>query len=307
MTPSTLENCRQDLAVIEVTGADALTFLQGQLSQDLALVSLDRSQLGAWADAAGRIRGLFRIVGTDTGFLLATAAAAAAPLSAALARFVLRAQVRITPRDELVAVSLDTAPFIQGAGAAAAWLPGPDSGSVTAMGGVIAVRTESGAVLALGHAAELAETLAAAGLSPVAPAAAIAAEIRAAVPEITPDLGARYIPQQLNLDRLGALSFTKGCYPGQEIVARTHHLGTVKRRAFVFSAAGPDPAPGTAIVDAAGAEVGEVIRSAGQAGSAVMLAVVPVAAADTALYLAGPAGVPVQRLPTAITDPATGA
>jgi folate-binding Fe-S cluster repair protein YgfZ len=92
----------------------------------------------------------------------------------------------------------------------------------------------------------------------------------------------------LNLDALGALAFDKGCYPGQEIVARVHHLSDVKRRVRRFAAPTATPLePGTAVATASGADVGEVLRSARAALGVELLAVVDNAAASVPLTAGG--------------------
>jgi folate-binding Fe-S cluster repair protein YgfZ len=87
----------------------------------------------------------------------------------------------------------------------------------------------------------------------------------------------------LNLDLLGAVSFRKGCYPGQEIVARTQNLGRIKRRLFRYRVSGAMlPAPGD-VLHLGQARVGEVVRSASHAGAGELLAVVSLEAASVAL------------------------
>jgi folate-binding Fe-S cluster repair protein YgfZ len=103
------------------------------------------------------------------------------------------------------------------------------------------------------------------------------------------------LSQALNLDELGAVSFTKGCYPGQEIIARLHNLGGVKRRLRRYSAASAPAPAGTAVVAAAdNSVVGEVVRSATAESGSELLAVVDNAAADTPLATSG--GVPLRAL-----------
>jgi tRNA-modifying protein YgfZ len=96
------------------------------------------------------------------------------------------------------------------------------------------------------------------------------AEIQAGIPEVYPQTSGQFVAQMLNLDKIGAVSFTKGCYPGQEIVARTHHLGRVKRRARLFRAAGAPPVPGESLADTAGT----VVRAAAAADHCLVMAVV---------------------------------
>jgi folate-binding Fe-S cluster repair protein YgfZ len=97
----------------------------------------------------------------------------------------------------------------------------------------------------------------------------------------------------LNLDELAAVSFDKGCYPGQEIIARVHNLGGVKRRARRYAAPAAPPAIGTPVL-AAGAQVGEVVRSAAAPSGCELLAVVEHAAAGSPLTCAD---APLDELP----------
>jgi folate-binding protein YgfZ len=114
--------------------------------------------------------------------------------------------------------------------------------------------------------------------------AAVVDAIRRGLPEVTAALRERYIPHMLNLDRLGAVSLTKGCYPGQEIVARTTNLGQVKRRLSRFAlGAGERPAPGDELVAADGTSAGEINRVAATASGFELLAVVPIDAGNLRL------------------------
>jgi folate-binding protein YgfZ len=133
----------------------------------------------------------------------------------------------------------------------------------------------------------------AAGLTRATAGAAALAEIRLGIPAITSAVADRYVAQMLNIDALGAVSFDKGCYPGQEVIARVHNLGGVKRRARRYAANRAPPAVG-ATVQAAGAAVGEVVCSAAADSGCELLAVVDHAAAGTALTCDG---APLRELP----------
>ncbi|MGA1730313.1 MAG: YgfZ/GcvT domain-containing protein [Steroidobacteraceae bacterium] len=111
------------------------------------------------------------------------------------------------------------------------------------------------------------------------------AGVRAGLPEIYLSTTEQWIPQMLNLDLLGAIGFTKGCYPGQEIVTRTRHLGRVKRRMFRYHCEAAALAPRTAL-HLAGTQVGEVVRSARSPDGSECLAVVELEAAGQALVTA---------------------
>ena len=88
-------------------------------------------------------------------------------------------------------------------------------------------------------------------------------EIQAGIPDIELKTQEQFVPQMLNLDILNAINFKKGCYTGQEIVARTHYLGTVKRRTYLTElATGNAPAAGDKVLDTANNEVGQIVRVA---------------------------------------------
>ena len=87
-------------------------------------------------------------------------------------------------------------------------------------------------------------------------------EIQAGIPDIELKTQEQFVPQMLNLDILGAINFKKGCYAGQEIVARTHYLGSVKRRTYLAEIAFESaPNAGDKVLDAAKNEVGQIVRA----------------------------------------------
>ena len=98
--------------------------------------------------------------------------------------------------------------------------------------------------------------------------------ILSGVPAVFAETSDHFVPQMVNLDQLGGISFDKGCYTGQEIVARLHYLGNLKKRMFLLRSAAP-PAPGSAIYDGAGdgQAIGEVVDGAGEGAGAVISAV----------------------------------
>jgi hypothetical protein len=135
------------------------------------------------------------------------------------------------------------------------------------------------------------------GAEPAAGDAVELAEIRLGLPRLAPSLTAGFIPQMLNLDRLGAVAFDKGCYPGQEVVARTHHLGTVKRRMRRFAAALDEaPEPGAEIHDTGGETVGRVLRAAPAPAGIELLAVVVLDVSGADLRVAGHPDQPLAEL-----------
>jgi folate-binding protein YgfZ len=302
--------CRQPgLAVLRVSGIDARAFLHAQLTQRIDDINPRETRLAAWLTAKGRVRALFDVIQAGEDFLLLLPADNAAAVATGLSRFVLRARVRIEEArsSQIFSVTGAIDDWLEkhgielpaavspatvanaieagGSGSVAGGSLSHAGGSVIIAGDAVIARTSPGRVdlivngeLPAGLFAGLAETD-----SDRAALAAIAegrAEIPAALTE-------RYVPQMLNLDRLAAISFIKGCYPGQEIVARTQNLGEVKRRLRrLGAAAGPRPAPGDGIVDGTGGEVGEVNRSAATTEGFELLAVIGIEAAREGLRLA---------------------
>ena len=258
------------LGVIRVQGPDASSFLQAQVTADLRDMPAGTSVLAGWCSPQGRVIALPRIGPVADGFLAVLPRELCAPVGERLRRFVLRSKVTISDASEDLAV---------------AGISGRDPGGLETLGplpGELAVlRLPSSRELLVGSTTQL--DAAAMGLTP---AGADAWEFRCITegePEVYASTSESWIPQMLNLDLLGAISFHKGCYPGQEIVARTQNLGRIKRRLFRYHVTGPSlPAAGAALF-LGRTKVGEVVRSVRHAATAQLLAVVSLEAAGVGL------------------------
>lgn len=253
----------ESLRALAVTGPDARSFLQSQLSSDLAEVTATHGQLSGWHDPKGRTLAFLRVLPAPDGFLLVMNAGLLEAVAKRMRMYVLRAKVTLAPAPAVCGVP-DPGDAPQGVIAGLPMMPEPLSAACAA--GVSLLRLPGRAGwLVVGEPARV-------GADPdaAAEAAWARAEIEAGLPEVYPETSGEFVAQMLNLDRLGGISFTKGCYPGQEIVARAHHLGRVKRRARGFQAAAPPPPPGTSLLDSAGT----VLRAAPAGGGCVLLAVV---------------------------------
>jgi hypothetical protein len=274
---------QSELGLIRVAGPDARAFLQAQTTQSILDLPEPGARRAAWLSAKGRVRALFDVVADGEDFWLITPADNCDYLSRQLRLFILRARLTIDPAPDQAIYSLY--------GAASEWLTDhgleldPEVGQAARCGGVLAYRPGPGRIDLLSTAAEVPAMLTA---TPICdPEVAALKDIALGIPEITAELRERYVPQMLNLDRLAAISFTKGCYPGQEIVARTQNLGQVKRRLQRFTTGpGERPVPGAAIVDVDGAPVGEVNRVAASDAGFELLAVVAIASDPRAIALA---------------------
>ena len=122
------------------------------------------------------------------------------------------------------------------------------------------------------------------------------AGIRAGLPQVFPETYETFVAQMLNLDLLGGVSFEKGCYTGQEIIARTHYRGAIKRRMFRFECACPPPAPGTRVL-VGEQHAGDVVDAAATAAGCELLAVITLAQVDAELELEPSRGARIRKLP----------
>lgn len=276
------------LGVVTLRGPDALSFLQGQVTADLRLIAPGHSSAAAWCSPQGRVIALLQVTPLDDGLLCVLPRELAGPVAARMARFVMRAKVTIADESGALAVT--------GVTDADEALQGPAAGNV-------ALRLPAGRSLLVAPA-DRQEALAGAG-STGTEAAWESLCVALGEPAVYAATSESWVPQMLNLDLLGAVSFSKGCYPGQEIVARTQNLGRIKRRLFRYRVSGDTlPAPGQALC-LGQARVGEVVRAARDQGSAMLLAVVGLESAGVGLTLEdGAAACSPEPLPYAVPEAA---
>ncbi|MES0873582.1 YgfZ/GcvT domain-containing protein [Sinimarinibacterium thermocellulolyticum] len=279
-----------ELVYATVRGADGTSFLQGQLSSDLRLLDDMRAQISSYNSAKGRMLAVLHLMRRDDAIVLELHRDIAAPTCKRLRMFVLRAKVTIEEDGGLCAFGLIGADAA--ARLAALGLPVPDAPldcTHDAPRGITIVR-RLGALARYsihGTSEALAPLLAAVG--PLQDYTHWRrADIEAGVPTVYPATADHFIPQTANLDRLGGIGFDKGCYTGQEIIARVHYLGQVKRRLFVARMQGSPPAPGSEVRSADGASVGEIVDAVVDAEGAGSLAslVLQLGHANDALRLA---------------------
>lgn len=267
------------LALLRATGDDAAAFLHGQFSSDVRALKEDASGLGAYCTPQGRALAVFRLFRAhDAYFLLLNAALADATL-ARLKLFVLRARVALARDGEhrVLGIAGPNAPLLV-RDALGARFPAPDevvSQDPHVLLGLPGPHPRAAIIVAAAQAPAVWERLRAARA--VGHPVWDWHDIRAGLPALTPATVEAFIPQMLNLDLLGGVHFKKGCYPGQEIVARTQYLGRLKQRMYRFRLReGAPPAPGTGLY---AREFGEqragtvVLSSPAPDGGAELLAV----------------------------------
>jgi hypothetical protein len=218
--------------VLRFTGADSLSFLQGQVSNDARRLEEGRTMLAAYSNPQGRVLALMHLLPHSSGIVAILPRELVLPTLEGLRRFVLRAKVKIEDASELLSVSgQHGTQHLPSAGIAAP----SDTGYTEKDGiGVGAVNRDPDRYWVIGAAERLAEH----GLAGDALQADQrehdwrVADIRAGLPQIYLATREAFVAQMLNLDLLDGISFSKGCYTGQEIIARTQHLGRIKRRLY---------------------------------------------------------------------------
>jgi folate-binding protein YgfZ len=282
------------LGVIEVKGEDAVNFLQSQLTNNVALLGPNDSQLGAYCTPKGRILANFRLFRCSESLCLRLPVDVLAATLERLKKFVLLSKVTLEDVSQQKAIIGCNGPDIEALMQAVC---GPLPRSIDQ-----AVHTGSFSIMRVPGTqprfeicgdlpqiqalwSSLDDTLVRTG-----PDAWTLLDIQAGLPNIHQQTMEAFLPQMVNLDLLGGVSFTKGCYPGQEIVARTRYLGTLKRRMHsVRINAGNAPVPGTPLYSGSGDSgqaAGTIVESMRTpAGDIAALAVLQTALLDTTLSL----------------------
>ncbi len=269
--------------VLAVRGSDAAKFLQGQLTCNLNYLSDTQASLGARCTQKGRMQSSFRILLQGDGVLLAMATELLEPQLADLKKYAVFSKSKLTDESAAWArfglVNADQA--LASLGLA---LPA-ETDSVARTDTLIAIRVSPGRA-ELWVPAEHAETVRsqlAAALKEADLNAWLLGQVRAGIGQVMPQTRELFIPQMLNLQAIGGVSFKKGCYTGQEIVARMQYLGKLKRRLYRLSLdAAETPEPGTPLFSPShNSSIGEVVIAAKADQSIELLAVLQAEAADS--------------------------
>ncbi|HKJ72157.1 MAG TPA: folate-binding protein [Gammaproteobacteria bacterium] len=293
-------------AFLTLTGSEVLSYLQGQLTNDVYPAEHGTPVLAAHLTPKGRVIAGLLVLPFEAGFAVDFPGDLAEPLTKRLTMFILRADVQLTDAaDQWVrlGVSGETAAAAAAAAIGAERLT-PEGTTRGSHGTAIPLPGPGPAYLLVvpPEAGRDAWTAATAEARPVGRDAWELARIRAGVPDLGAATSETFIPQEANLEPLGGISYTKGCYTGQEVVARTKHLGRLKRQLYRLRADGP-LSPGQA-VHAEGEEQsrGRIVRSAplpGGGSEALAVLHIETVEAGTALHAEGGAALEVLDLPYA--------
>ena len=261
-----------DWGLIRAQGPDAANFLQGQLTQDVAHLPPGQARLAGFCTPKGRLMASFVVWRANPAsqpdtFYLACSADLLAPTLKRLAMFVMRAKCKLSDASaELRLYGLAGAAPLVALGlspSAAAWTV-LDLGEGQALA-LPAVEGQPRGLLAWPADGEAPAALA--GLPALAPLAWAWLEVRSGVVRIVMATSEHFVPQMVNFELVGGVDFQKGCYPGQEVVARSQYRGTLKRRALAFDCPA-DMAPGQSIFHTADPDqpAGEVALAAPHPG-----------------------------------------
>jgi folate-binding protein YgfZ len=224
------------LGVLQLSGVDAESFLQGQLSCDVTAVGLRSSAYGAYCSSKGRMLANFLLWREEAGFHMALSRDIAASIQKHTSKFVLRAKVKVSDLSDAIVMAGAAGP--KAAQALREVFPDfpeqPNEVSRRPGTGSIISLQDGRFLLALApsSAAALRQRLAN-SLVPVGAGAWRWLDIRNGVPWVSAATQDQLVPQMANFELLGGVSFDKGCYTGQEVVARMQHLGKLKRRMFL--------------------------------------------------------------------------
>lgn len=246
--------------VVQVRGEDAASFLQGQLTQDVQKLGDAGALLSAWCNPKGRVIAVPRLLTLNGGFGLVLPADLAEPVMQRLLMYRLRAKVAIALAEEWRSTAVAAGPDLD-ALAARGLLPPRTRNASRSAGALTAFElgTPARCVELYGPRPEIAALELTSMLSDAEWQRAL---VDAGIPTVTAATTEQYTPHMLNLDLLGAISFTKGCYTGQEIVARTEHRGHTKRRLRHYRLEAGTANLGDRLLHDT-REVGEVLNTAG--------------------------------------------
>ncbi len=275
ITPQPLPSPLSELAQFDVTGLDATSFLQGQLTQDMANWQPNEIKRAAWCNVKGRMLVTFYVWQIEGGFRLIVAQDMVAKVLPRLRMFVMRAKVVVSePLNQHLFSCQSSHPALRAVN---------DCYTLLANGfGVTTDIRQAGSIPWL------------------------LAHVQAGVAWITATNTEQFVPQTANFELVGGINFRKGCYPGQEVVARSQYLGKLKQRAAIAHVDAP-----AAVLDdifEAGSlnPVGRVIQVANELGRAWVLFDAPHALIElgTPLHMGSPTGaaLTIHALPYPVLD-----
>ena len=229
MNTPTLFDLSDNKKVLTLSGADAAVFLQGQTSCDVLSLNETNSLFGALCNPKGRAISLFHLFKREETYYMVLPSDLFVAIIKRLKMFVFRSDVQVNDVSDSFNVLGINEPLDDSAQLLLKPLAYIKQGFIDNLA-LLVVSTDYYSILNSDH------SLASINVQYDDWQALL---IQACIPEITADMSELFIPQMLNLDALGGINFQKGCYTGQEVIARMHYKGTVKRRLVAFNSNHP--------------------------------------------------------------------
>jgi folate-binding protein YgfZ len=276
-----------DMGLIKVSGVEAEKFLQGQFTNDIRQVTLEQSQLSAWCNAKGRMLVNFRIFQREAAYYLLLPRQCLEFTLKKLAMYVLRADVKLEAvNDSLWGIGIaggNASEIVQTCLGASPPISLNASVTVEQTTVLQIQKLPPRYILVTEKPASIWECLAKQARS-VGTIQWRLLDILAGIPQILPATGDAFVPQMVNYQELGGVNFKKGCYTGQEVVARMQYLADLKRRMYLARINTTTlPQPGDALYVAnQEASVGTIVNAQFESDeTAVVLAVIVIEEAKT--------------------------
>jgi len=263
-----------DFGLVEVSGADGVKFLHGQLTQDVEHLAAGAARWAGYCSAKGRLMATLRCWRDEDAVRLIIARPLAQPVAKRLSMFVLRAKARVTDTSDAVAVfglcgEVAAQAVREVFGLTAASAQAVHSMQGRHLLGLPELLVDDGPALprwllvvgqeeAQATWSRLTEQLAV-----VDSATWRRTEVLCGIPRIVSATFERFVPQMINFESVDGVNFTKGCYPGQEVVARSQYLGKLKRRMYRGHLIGDEPQPGADVLSGPhGQACGQIVLGA---------------------------------------------
>ncbi|MBT0963422.1 CAF17-like 4Fe-4S cluster assembly/insertion protein YgfZ [Denitromonas iodatirespirans] len=227
------------LGLIDAVGDDAAAFLHSLFSNDVKKLARDAAQWTSFNSPKGRMLASMLLWHGEAGYRLALSADLHPALLKKLSMYVLRSKVKLADgRGGRALLGLSSATLSERLGGAKLPVPAAPMRTVSREG-ITVIRLDARRALIDAPAERMADIWTALGTLGVAPATTLAwqwLDVQAGIPMVTEQTQDDFVAQMLNYELIGGVNFQKGCYPGQEIVARTQYLGKLKKRMYRLTA-----------------------------------------------------------------------
>ena len=257
-------NIKDQLDIIKISGVDAETFIQGQITNDITLLSEEEKSIYAgYCSPKGRLLAFFFITRMDANYFLFCPPCISEAISKRLSMYVLRAKVEILSSPEDIDYFLVDESNIKKLHNNFSSIPQSKMQTVLSNNKSVSLTMLDGPksyYFIFGYKKEILKLYDEIYSTEIKPCNWNEVHIDNIIPNIFNETQDLYIPQSVNLDLIGAVNFKKGCYTGQEVVARTHYLGKPKRRMYLGSVTlNKNPELGTDI-EVGGEKVGSLVN-----------------------------------------------